>query len=204
MPTGVALRDARQQLFDAAEQVLVRDGSMGLTSRAVTEEAGCAKGVLHRHFGDFDSFLAELVLDRSRRIAKLEVGLQASAGSGSITTNLSGLLVAVFGSVALSMVNLLIARPAVRSLLREAFPVGVPILTGITTAIEDYLIAERDLGRVAATADVQVVSLTIVGAVHLLFAGATNGEPDAHEVHGVVTSCLMGARTDELGAPPPL
>jgi AcrR family transcriptional regulator len=42
----VALRDARQQLFDAAERILLRSGPNALTSRAVTAEAGCAKGVL--------------------------------------------------------------------------------------------------------------------------------------------------------------
>ena len=68
MPTGVAIRDAREQLFDAAERVLLRAGPSALTSRAVTTEAGFAKGVLHRHFADFDAFLAELVLDRIARI----------------------------------------------------------------------------------------------------------------------------------------
>src|SRR5690348_543872 len=38
MPTGVAIRDPRGQLFDAAERVLLRDGPGGLTSRAVTME----------------------------------------------------------------------------------------------------------------------------------------------------------------------
>ncbi len=43
MPTGVALRDVRQQLFDAAQRVLLQAGPDALTSRAVTTEAGCAK-----------------------------------------------------------------------------------------------------------------------------------------------------------------
>jgi hypothetical protein len=43
VPAGVALRDPRQQLFDAAARVLLRDGVTGLTSRAVTTEAGVAK-----------------------------------------------------------------------------------------------------------------------------------------------------------------
>ena len=37
MPTGVALRDPRQQLFDAAARVLIRGGVTALTSRAVTQ-----------------------------------------------------------------------------------------------------------------------------------------------------------------------
>ncbi len=79
MPTGVALRDAREQLFDATERVLLRAGPNALTSRAVTTEAGCAKGVLHRHFADFGTFLAELVLDRIAQIDHQAAALRASA-----------------------------------------------------------------------------------------------------------------------------
>ena len=75
MPTGVALRDAREQLFDAAERILLRDGPNALTSRAVTTEAGCAKGVLHRHFTDFDAFLTDLVLgEAGLAVQRLEPG----------------------------------------------------------------------------------------------------------------------------------
>src|SRR6201993_3903756 len=83
LPTGVAIRDPRGQLFEAAERVLLRDGPEALTSRAVTAEAGVAKGVLHRHFADFDAFLAELALDRTARIDRMAAGLRAAAGTGS-------------------------------------------------------------------------------------------------------------------------
>ena len=99
MPTGVAIRDVRQQLFAAAERVLLRDGPSGLTSRAVTTEAGCAKGVLHRHFADFDAFLAELVLDRIEQVGRQSAALLASAGTGTVTGNLTGALTDQFGSV---------------------------------------------------------------------------------------------------------
>ncbi len=45
MPTGVAIRDACEPRFDNAERVLIRAGASTLTSRAVTTEARCAKGV---------------------------------------------------------------------------------------------------------------------------------------------------------------
>ncbi|MGC4893881.1 TetR/AcrR family transcriptional regulator [Micromonospora sp. DT31] len=69
MSSSSSSRDPRQQLFDAATRVLTRGGVAALTSRAVTDEAGVAKGVLHRHFADFDAFLVDLVLERigSRR-----------------------------------------------------------------------------------------------------------------------------------------
>jgi len=85
----VAIRDPRGQLFDAAERVLLRDGAAALTSRAVTAEAGVAKGVLHRHFADFDAFLAELALDRIARIDSQAAELRAAAGTGSVAGNLA-------------------------------------------------------------------------------------------------------------------
>src|SRR3954462_16003987 len=99
MPTGVHLRAARKQLFDAAERVLLRDGPDGLTSRAVTDEAGCAKGVLHRHFPDFDAFLTDLVLDRAARLEAQASVLRDSAGTGTVAGNLTSALTTLFGPV---------------------------------------------------------------------------------------------------------
>src|SRR3984957_19971539 len=96
VPTGIAISDAREQLFDAAERVLLRDGPSGLTSRAVTAEAGVSKGVLHRHFPDFDAFLTELALDRIARVAGQAAVLRAAAGTGTITGNLAAVLPELF------------------------------------------------------------------------------------------------------------
>ena len=192
MPTGVALRDARQQLFDAAERVLLRDGPHALTSRAVTTEAGCAKGVLHRHFADFDAFLAELVLDRIARIDHQAAALRDAAGTGTIAGNLSGALTALFGSVAVAIVGLLTFRDDLRARLRQARPSGVPVLAEGTAMIASYLSAERELGRIAADADVDTVALTLIGAGHLLFAGRQGTPPEAEAVHKVVTTVIAG------------
>jgi AcrR family transcriptional regulator len=168
MPTGVALRDAREQLFGAAERVLLRAGPSGLTSRAVTTEAGCAKGVLHRHFADFDAFLAELV------------------------GNLTGALTEIFGPVALGILGLVTFRDDLRARLRQVTPAGLPVLTEAGAMIAAYLAAERDLSRVAADADVGMLALTLIGAGHLLFAGRAGAPPEAAEVRRVVDSVLAG------------
>ena len=119
MPTGVAIRDVREQLFDAAERVLLRDGPDALTSRAVTTEAGCAKGVLHRHFTDFDAFLAEFVLDRVSRMDSQAASLLDSAGTGTVVGNLADSLTAVFRSVAVAIVPLVTFRDELRTRLRQ-------------------------------------------------------------------------------------
>ena len=191
MPTGVHLRDARQQLFDAAERVLLRDGPTGLTSRAVTDEAGCAKGVLHRHFADFDAFLADLVLDRAAQLETQASALRESAGTGTVAGNLAGALTVLFGPVSVAIIPLIIFRDELRARLRQARPGGgIAILAQATTAVAGYLADERALGRIAADADLDSLTLSLVGGGHLLFADRDPGPPSTATVHKFVTTVV--------------
>lgn len=191
MPTGVHLRDARQQLFDAAERVLLRAGPAALTSRAVTDEAGTAKGVLHRHFGDFDGFLAELVLDRAARLEAEAGTLRGSAGTGAVTDNLTAALTTLFGPVPVAIIPLITFRDGLRARLREAMPGGgIAVLSQATAAISAYLADERELGRIAADADIDSLTLSLVGGGHLLFADRDPGPPTTATVNRYVTSML--------------
>jgi len=192
VPTGIAIRDVREQLFAAADRILLRDGPSGLTSRAVTMEAGCAKGVLHRHFADFDAFLAEFVLDRVEKMDPRAAALRAAAGSGTVVDNLTGALMALFGSVAVAIVALVIFRDDLRARLRETWPAGVPVLTEAAGVIASYLQAERDLGRIAAHADVDTLAAMLIGSSHLLFADRTAAPPEAAAVSKVVRTVLAG------------
>jgi AcrR family transcriptional regulator len=194
MPTGVALRDAREQLFAAAERILRAQGAHALTSRAVTDEAGCAKGVLHRHFADFDSFLAELILDRIRRVDDQTAALTASVGTGSVTDNLVVALFTVFDPLALASLGLIIARDGLRTRLREAGIKGVPVLGESATMIAGYLAAERDHGRLPRDSDVQLLAITVIGTTQLIFAEAAAADtPIARAaVHRAVTAVIAG------------
>ncbi|MGH3254967.1 MAG: TetR/AcrR family transcriptional regulator [Streptosporangiaceae bacterium] len=193
MPTGVAIRDPRGQLFEAAERVLLRDGPGGLTSRAVTAEAGVAKGVLHRHFADFDEFLAELALDRVTRIAAQAAALRAMAGTGNVAGNLAAALPALFSPVLLALIRLVIARDELRARLRAATGSRIPLVSESTAMVAGYLAAERDLGRIAADADISTLAPTLIGAAHLLFTDA-DGAPEAAAVARVVDAALAAAR----------
>jgi AcrR family transcriptional regulator len=190
VPTGIALRDVREQLFDAAERVVLRDGPSALTSRAVTDEAGCAKGVLHRHFDDFDAFLAEFVLDRANRMNAQAVALRDRAGTGTVAGNLVDALTTLFESVAVAIVPLIIVRDELRARLRQIWPTGIPVLTEAATMIASYLAAERDLGRIAADADVDTLAPTLIGAGHYLFADREGTPPEAEAVHKFVTTVI--------------
>lgn len=193
MPTGVAIRDVREQLFGAAERVLLRDGPNALTSRAVTTEAGCAKGVLHKHFADFDAFLAEFVMDRIARLDERTAALRDAAGTGTVADNLTGAVTALFGSAALALVGLITARDELRARLRRDLPAGVPVLTEAAELIAAYLAAERDLGRIAADADVDTLAAMLIGTTHLRHAGRGDTPPEPDTVRPIVTAVLATA-----------
>ncbi|WP_354637714.1 TetR/AcrR family transcriptional regulator [Kitasatospora camelliae] len=194
MPTGVAIRDPREQLFDAAERVLLREGPSALTSRAVTTEAGCAKGVLHRHFADFDAFLAELVQDRVARLRDRAAALDAAAGTRTVADNLTDALTDLFDPVAVAVVALVTSRDDLRARLRQAGSTGVPLLTEATAVIAGYLAAERDHGRITPDADLDTLAPTLVGAAHLLFADRHAPRPTPASLHHLVTTITTPVR----------
>lgn len=193
MPTGVALRDPRAQLLAAGERVLARDSVSGLTSRAVTDEAGVAKGVLHRHFADFDEFLAELVRARITLLRQESSRLGEVVGEGRLVANLADALTEVFTPTALGLLALITSRETLRTRLRETTPRGVPILTEACTMLSSYLQAEGGIGRVVPAADTDALAFTLIGTGHLLFAGELGGLPDADAVEEVIESIIVGA-----------
>jgi AcrR family transcriptional regulator len=192
MPTGTALQDPREQLFGAAERILLRDGPNALTSRSVTAEAGCAKGVLHRHFADFDAFLLDLVLAHLARLDQQAAALRSAAGTGTVAGNLTTAVDEMFGPIGLALVRLVIARDELRARLRQARSIGLPIASEATMMIAGYLEAERDLGRIAAGADVATLAPTLVGAGSMMFTDREAGAPDTEAVGRMVRTVLAG------------
>jgi AcrR family transcriptional regulator len=193
-PRGVAMPDIREQLFQATERLLSRDGPSALTSRAITNEAGCAKGILHNHFTDLDGFLAAFVVDRYRLVMERATTLLSRAGEGTVVDNLTQAALSVFGSNALAIFSLATSRPALLLRLRQSATAGSPSLQEIEATFAAYLDAEKKLGRIAANADTDTLALSLVGAVHHLFVtDRLNGSDLSMGVHRIVTVLIADA-----------
>lgn len=190
MPTGIAIRDPRQQLFAAAESVLLRSGPEALTSRAVTEEAGVAKGVLHRHFADFDAFLTDYIQDRARRVTEQDERLRARAGQGEVIDNLADAVYELFTPLATRIVALVSFRDGVRARLRAAGMRGIPVLGEGQRMLAGYLAAERELGRVLPDTDTDLMALMLIGTLHMTYADHGDEPPGPAEVRAVVAGVV--------------
>jgi AcrR family transcriptional regulator len=194
-PRGVAIPNVEEQLFQAAELVLFRDGPDGLTGRAITDEAGVAKGLLYNHFSDLDEFLAELIVDRARAAADEASRLPESAGSGTVSGNLTDAAVTLLRSHAFAIAGIVHSRPALMGRLH-----GHPVTTldGVEGAFAEYLAAERSLGRVAADADVETLALILVGTLHHLFMTQRTSSPSLRkQIRRIVDALLAGRESRE-------
>ena len=64
--------------------------------------------------------------------------------------------------------------------------------------IASYLAVERDLGRIAADADVVTLAPTLLGASHLLFADRTGTAPEPEAVRKLVTAVIQEEDSEPL------
>ncbi|GAA2417206.1 TetR/AcrR family transcriptional regulator [Nonomuraea africana] len=192
-PRGVAIPDVRQQLFDAAERILLRAGPSELTGRAVTKEAGCATGLLYNHFSDMDGFLAELFLDRAGKAGAALSALTTLAGTGDVVDNLMSAIETLLTGNLLALAGLAMARPAILSHLGEALSQGTLEIDASERAFAAYLKAEKEHGRIAAEADTESLALALVGAAHQLLLTRGPHAPDLRErIRKVATALTEG------------
>ena len=169
-PRGVANPDVRELLFQAAERVLSRHGPDGLTSRAITDEAGVAKGLLFNHFTDLDQFLAELIMERTRSAADLAAHLPPLAGTGAVHGNLVEAAVSLLRSPSFAIAGLIHARPALMTHLHQVShgrPYGV--LADVERSFAAYLAAEKQRGRIAPQTDTEMLAFVLLGTIHHIF-----------------------------------
>ncbi|MFJ7070475.1 TetR/AcrR family transcriptional regulator [Streptomyces sp. NPDC101115] len=191
-PRGVATPDVRERLFAAAERIVERDGPGALTSRSITTEAGCAKGLLHAHFSGLDEFVAELCVDRFAVTAAKARALAGLAGQGTVAGNLDVVVLALFDRGGPALSGLALARPAAALRVRGAMEAGAAGFAAIQEAVADYLKAERDLGRVAHDVDPDTVALAVVGTAHHLLMTAWPGSPDPRPAMQRLVAQLVG------------
>ena len=74
-PASVARQQTEEAFLDAAERLLVDVGNVGITTRALAEEAGANHGLVHYYFGSIENLLArvlerftERLIERQRRM----------------------------------------------------------------------------------------------------------------------------------------
>lgn len=198
------LRDGEQNLRDhliaAAEALVARRGTAGITVRDIAREAKVADGVLYNHFADKEDLLAQALHAHVRTVERSLGRLPAQVGTGSVEDNLRAYIthgLALHAAILPAFAGLL-AQPKVLERF-AGLPNPMAGGQGLRTHLADYLRAERDLGRLAPHADPDMTATMIIGACHevvlpvLLRGGpATEAEVPDGFADGLVAAAMTG------------
>jgi AcrR family transcriptional regulator len=174
----------RNHILDAAHRVIASHGLAAASTRAIAAEAGIGAGTLYNYLDDRLQLLARSILRRVQILSRPLADLPSHAGNGTVAGNLRQFARQV-ATILEELVPLFAAAFADTDLLdalRKETSTGAH--AGGPFAghpVERYLLAERELGRVAPDADchaaaVLVVSLCHDRAFHRYFRGET-GKP---------------------------
>jgi AcrR family transcriptional regulator len=159
--------DMREQLLDAAQDVLRKKGIMGATTRAIAKAAKVADGTLYNHFRTREElFLAlfERVLPMIRN-ALAELPLRV--GEREVADNLEEVLVAALGFFreAVPLFAAILADPALNAGYREQLGAQGRGPHRAYAWLETYLKAEQRIHRVGAAVDATTTSQQLVAIV---------------------------------------
>jgi AcrR family transcriptional regulator len=170
----------RDHLIAAAARLIERRRSATVTVREIAQEAKVADGVLYNHFANKEELIVQAVHAHVLILIERTIGrLPEAAGQGSVEENLRSylnrgleLLTAV-----LPIFGGLLSQPRTLARFGEMSATtahGMPL----RAALRDYLQAEQELGRVAATVNADAAATMIIGACHdLVLPHLLHGPP---------------------------
>jgi AcrR family transcriptional regulator len=180
--------DLREHLIAAAARLIDQRGTAGLSVRDIAREARVADGVLYNYFADKEDLLAQALLAHVGAVMGSAPQLLPPAGTGTVAGNLRVFFeqgVAVLSRVTPAFAGLL-SQPKVLTRFHgmvggDAAFAGAPAGDGgervgggteggggrsFGELLSGYLHGEQELGRIDGAADVDAVTMLLVGAIH--------------------------------------
>jgi AcrR family transcriptional regulator len=161
----VAVAGIRQQILDAAEQVIQELGLKGATTREIARRAKCAEGSIYRYFPDKQALFHEIVKTRFPQFLALVDTLPERAGSGTVRKNLEAVALTAL-SFYRAVLPMVVGAMSDRELLeqqRQHFQErgGGPMKA--IRLLATYLWNERRLGRISERSSPEHLSRLLLG-----------------------------------------
>ncbi|HXW80534.1 MAG TPA: helix-turn-helix domain-containing protein [Acidimicrobiales bacterium] len=199
--------DFRQTILEATRRIIDERGLQAATTRNIAELAGCAEGTIYRHFEDKHELFLELFAGTAPEFLDLVHDLQSYVGGPPVQEALTrvGLAALRFYRAVLPFIGGGIVDPELRAQQRKRFNVVERGPLHTFDLIEDYLEAERALGRLGRSGSSSGAARALLGAAFgrayldvWLGAEATAREPsDEEHISAVVGTLLHGLSSEE-------
>ena len=162
-PTAASTRD---RILDVTADLMRSSGLATLTTREIARAAGLTEAALYRHFKNKEDLLTSAFAERLPVFIELLKDLPQRAGQESVPTNLRRVAEAAvpFYRKAMPMLASIFGDPQLLARHRAwAQQTGLGPHRA-NAALGAYLLAERDLGRVAASLNTEAAAAMLLGA----------------------------------------
>jgi AcrR family transcriptional regulator len=155
----------RRRIIEAADALIREHGLAGATTREIARAAGCAEGSIYVHFEDKIDLVIAVIVEREPSFTEL-LELPAKAGEATVDANLMPWVDEVLKLMrenqpiffALMSDRAVFKRFKERLRERETGPVA------LFRAVETYVLAEQELGRIDGRVKPPIVATILVGA----------------------------------------
>lgn len=196
--------NTRQQILDAAQRLIEKEGFSRLTTIEVAREAGYAEGTIFKHFPRKDDLSLAVVLENAPRFKDIVAGAQA--GTGSVQKNLVDITLAAlrFSEKLIPMAAALFADARLLTRQRQALKKTGQGPKEAFDLIATYILREQQLGRVSRRIAPLMVSSLLLGACfHRAFLRQALGKhllpmKDAEFARTLVFTLLRGLEDVEV------
>jgi AcrR family transcriptional regulator len=166
--TGGGEPDAvRAHLLAATLRVIEAQGLAGASTRAIAAEAEVGAGTLYNYFDDRLQLLARAILFHTHELAEPIGRFAERAGTATVAKNLRAFakLVDTVLAGVVPLMGAAFAEPELLATLRQEMAADDPSVMG-ARVLTDYLVAERELGRVRPDADCTAAASIVVSLCH--------------------------------------
>ncbi|GAA4611256.1 TetR/AcrR family transcriptional regulator [Actinoallomurus liliacearum] len=189
----------RDRILDAAAGLMRERGIARTTTKEIAKAAGLSEAALYKHFADKTELMLAVLRERMPGVARVDV----RPGVGSVAETVAALTRATvdFYLEALPMLGSLLGDPRLMAAQRESLRRYGAGPEHLVRRLADHLRAERDLGRIAADANLDAAAALLAGACfqQAFFRYFAEG-PDAKPVPDATVTALSGTLLRALGA----
>jgi AcrR family transcriptional regulator len=157
-------RNTRQQILDAAQQLIEKGGFTRLTTSEVAREAGCAEGTIFRYFKRKEDLSLAVVLENSPKFK--DTIARKRAGKGSVRKNLEDMALAAirFSDDLIPLAASLFADAKLLARYRQVWSETKRGPKDTFDLIAAYISEEQQLGRIKREAVPLLVTALLLGS----------------------------------------